>query len=159
MNDILVLLINLDRSPERLETSSAALAAADVNFERISGVDGAQIDLNALPNFDAARARRAMGRVLTAGEVGCYLSHLAAISRFLETDAAQCLVLEDDFEVQPGAFETVAGLPGCLAGTNWDVAHLSQPAKKHFKIRPSTLPVEIHRAFYTKPTPSAALFF
>gem|GEM_PF-4051381 len=58
MNDILVLLINLDRSPERLETSSAALAAADVRFERISGVDGAQIDLNALPNFDAARARR-----------------------------------------------------------------------------------------------------
>lgn len=158
MDSILVLLINLDRSPERLQRSSAALTAADVRFERLPGVDGGQIDLDALPNFDADKAKRKMGRPLTGGEVGCYLSHLAAIDRFLASDAPNLLVLEDDVDPQPRAFEMVAALPRVLEGTDWDVVQLARPPKKHFKVLDTTLPFELGRAFYMPITTTALLW-
>lgn len=37
-----------------------------------------------------------MGKKTNAGEIGCYLSHYKAISRFLETDKKYTLILEDD---------------------------------------------------------------
>ena len=59
------------------------------------------------------------------GEIGCYLSHLAAMQAFLATDASHALILEDDATLLPAlpdvlaratSRETVATLGRAQAG-------------------------------------------
>jgi len=96
MHSLGVYVINLDGSRDRLQTISQRLAAFDIAFERVSAVDGRQLDLSALTDYEAARAERYMGRSLVGGEIGCYRSHLKVAAQFLSSDARYALVLEDD---------------------------------------------------------------
>ena len=74
-----VFLINLDRNPERLETARAALAPVGIVPERVAAVDGRALPPGQLAQIEAA-AMVAIGRALSPGEVGCFLSHLEAAS-------------------------------------------------------------------------------
>ena len=96
MQALKVYVINLDGSTQRLDEISARLAAFGTGFERVSAFDGRKLDLAAVPDYDAARAESYMGRSLVGGEIGCYRSHLDVAARFLASDAAYALVLEDD---------------------------------------------------------------
>ena len=97
MSTPLILLINLDRSPDRLRAVTEHLGARGINFQRISALDGAKMDLARYA--DAARYKRCHGRDLRASEVGCYASHLKAMGLFLETSQQTCIILEDDARV------------------------------------------------------------
>lgn len=88
--------INLDRSPDRMERIGHELAAHDIAYERHAAVDGRSLDLSAEPDFDAQGYVRLHGKKPVANEVGCYLSHMGVMKRFLETSHEHCLVLEDD---------------------------------------------------------------
>jgi len=90
------LAVNLDGSDDRWRAVSAALARAGIAFDRLPAIDGRARPPDAFPDYDGARAMRHMGRGLVGGEVGCYLSHLAAARAFLDTGAPHGLVLEDD---------------------------------------------------------------
>lgn len=96
MQSLQTYLINLDGSTERLNAISERLTSYGIGFERVSAVDGRGLDLSTLPDYDAARAERYMGRSLVGGEIGCYRSHLKVAERFLQSDASHALVLEDD---------------------------------------------------------------
>lgn len=76
-----IYIISLKRRPERLEATLAHLRAP---VTVLDAVDGRDLDLSSL---DTA---------LTTGEVGCFLSHLAAMRRVAEGSADWALVLEDD---------------------------------------------------------------
>ena len=105
----LYLLINLDRSPERLETTGTHLSARGIAYRRLRGVDGNTLTLRA-PAVLPSAYRRYHGRTLRAAEVGCYLSHLSAMETFLASAHDYCVVLEDDVEVVPDFAEAVADL-------------------------------------------------
>ena len=105
----LYLLINLDRSPERLETTGTHLAARGITYRRLRGVDGKTLTL-APPAVQPFAYRRYHGRTLRAAEAGCYLSHLSAMETFLATAHDYCVVLEDDVEVVPDFADAVADL-------------------------------------------------
>jgi glycosyl transferase family 25 len=95
-----VLLINLDGSVERLRKATAQLAAAGVRFERLPAVDGrllSEAERQRLAPWD----RRAFFKPLSPGEIGCYLSHLAALERIVKEGWPRALVLEDDFILTP----------------------------------------------------------
>jgi glycosyl transferase family 25 len=96
MQSLKTYVVNLDGSADRLEAISARLDAFDVDFERVPAFDGRKLDMSTLDEYDAGRARRYMGRDLVGGEIGCYRSHLAVASRFLNSNARYALVLEDD---------------------------------------------------------------
>lgn len=52
------------------------------------------------PPYDAAQARRFMGRELSRGEIGCFLSHYHVMKEFIERDGPDwLLVFEDDVDV------------------------------------------------------------
>lgn len=163
MQDVQVYLINLDRSPDRLKTASALLAGAGVSFERLPAVDGKTLDLAGLAQYDAETAARTVGHALLPGEVGCYLSHLESLERFLATDARYSLVLEDDFNVDAGGFATLAAvLDWARDGDDaWHVANLSRPAKKFWRaarvldVAPETV---LQRAYYLPITTTALLW-
>jgi len=129
------LLINLGRSPDRLQSATACLEAAGIAFERIDEVDGTLSDLTRHPDYDADQARKRYGRDLTSNEIGCYLSHRKCVETFVRSDAEYALVMEDDLTM-PLDFSTVFNdaidwLARHYKG-RWDMLNVGAKARKVF---------------------------
>lgn len=89
--------INLDRSPQRWTETAEALSGLGIEAVRLSAVDGKTVPSNSwMPKFDSRKFRFCHGLDAVPGEYGCYASHLAAISAFLETSDETCVIFEDD---------------------------------------------------------------
>ena len=69
----------------------------------------------------------AKGRPLYPGELGCYSSHYAAWRMFLETDARQLLVLEDDTIVDWGFLEKLVARDLQAAGVPYLRLYAKRP--------------------------------
>lgn len=127
-----VYLINLDSSQDRLASATRQLRAAGLSFERVPAFDGRALRPQDFPDYDPAGAVAYMGRPLRGGEIGCYLSHLAAARRFLESGAKCGIVFEDDAALKPGF---AAGLEILLPWLDrhrdsWDLVNLGSPQHK-----------------------------
>jgi glycosyl transferase family 25 len=85
-----ILVINLDRSPDRLAFMASQLDRLGLAFMRSSAVDGASI-----PAKEFNRLSRTYMRPLSRSELGCLLSHANAWRHCVET-GRPALVLEDD---------------------------------------------------------------
>lgn len=94
-------LINLDRSPGRLEFMRAQFEALGLAVERVPAVDGSAIDLTSHS-----------GSGLTPGEIGCFLSHRAIWGKLVGSTDEHALVVEDDIRLS-------GTLPGLLANMDW----------------------------------------
>ena len=84
-----------------------------------------------LAGYDRAGALAKSGRTLSAGEIGCYLSHVDCARRFLASGADHALVLEDDFHADadlPAFLQALAAHLGPRA--DWDVVNLGNAAKR-----------------------------
>ena len=79
---VIVQIINLDRSADRMAQMASALDQQNVSYVRLPGVDGKSGPPEVIANYDAQRSKRLFGRPLLAGEVGCYQSHLNAAQAF-----------------------------------------------------------------------------
>ncbi len=97
--NIVTYLINLDDSTDRLATATQSLRVAHMDFERVPAYDARQKNPLEIPGYDEQRALGYMGRKLKGGELGCYMSHLDCVRRFLTTDADYAVVLEDDMTI------------------------------------------------------------
>ncbi|KAF1019856.1 MAG: hypothetical protein GAK30_02877 [Paracidovorax wautersii] len=116
-------IINMDRSPERLQAVAAWLQAYGVPWVRVPAVDGRALDLNSHPDVSVQDYRRLHGKEINPAEVGCYLSHIHAFRQFLASTHDFALILEDDavFPENPQAvLASLVAMPG-----RWDVAKLS----------------------------------
>ena len=105
-----ILLIDLDRSKDRLAFQEEQFRRIGLTFERIAAVDGSLL-------ADSAYRRRAYlwERPLSRGEVGCLLSHQACWLQVMKT-GRDTLVFEDDVVLAP---EIVAlmGKAGAIGGS------------------------------------------
>lgn len=81
---MLILLINLERRPDRLEFMTAQLGALGLPFKRIDAIDGAS------GSFGPGTP------TLMGAERACALSHRKAWQYFLDSGDDRCLILEDD---------------------------------------------------------------
>jgi len=107
-----ILVINLDRSSERLAFQRAQADRLGLGFTRIVAVDGMELT-------DDVYRRHAFSwqRTLTRNEVACLLSHAKCWQYALE-NRCNVLVMEDDAVVSPEIYNFLAiasGLEGCLA--------------------------------------------
>lgn len=125
-------LINLDGSDARLASASAQLIAENIDFERVPAFDGRGRDLASFPDFDPEAGARYMGRPMRGGEVGCYLSHLDCLRRFLAGDADYVLIFEDDLELAPDFHATLHKILDWLEARpqDWDLINLGGERKK-----------------------------
>ncbi|WP_269930566.1 glycosyltransferase family 25 protein [Aminobacter sp. HY435] len=83
--------INLDRSPQRLERMSALFDSLGLEFTRIAAVDGRQLPPAARPVSE-----RGGGYRLADGEIGCFLSHIKCWQAIAEAPTEYSVVFEDD---------------------------------------------------------------
>ncbi len=125
--DLKILVINLARSSERRAGMRRQLEALGVDFEFVAAVDGRDFDVQAHPAYDSPRRRRAFGRDLNGGELGCLLSHRAIFQRMVDEGLEQVLVLEDD--VVLGA-DFLAVMPSILAAAeHYDIVRFLSASK------------------------------
>lgn len=106
--DLVCLVINLDRSPQRLVRLAEGLALAGQPFERISAIDGQALDPHHWAELDRRAYQQHHGKEPTANELACCLSHVAAMRCFLATPNEWALILEDDAQVPANLREVVA---------------------------------------------------
>jgi glycosyl transferase family 25 len=114
--------INLDRSPDRLALMRQQLTRLEMEWERVPAVDGATL---ALPNAGIVNERAFKRRhhaLLRHGEIGCYVSHHVAITRFLASGADAGVILEDDVELPSDLPALLALLATCPQ--QWDLVKL-----------------------------------
>jgi glycosyl transferase family 25 len=120
----LILVINLDRAADRLQRIARRLDDLGLPWTRVPAVDGRLLgDDERRRWLDEAAFGRHHGMTPLPGELGCYLSHVQALRRFLASDAPAALILEDD--VQPGD-DLHRVLDALLAHPQrWDMVKLS----------------------------------
>jgi glycosyl transferase family 25 len=117
-----VLLINLDRSPDRLAAATQSFAEVGVLPQRLPGIDARVADMSVFP-VDRKSFARAHGRSLIhPGEIGCYQSHLKALRVFLESGKPFGLILEDDTVPEPWLPATLTTLFDW--SEDWDIVPL-----------------------------------
>ncbi len=102
-----VKLINLDASEGRLKSATDSLVAAGFDFERFPAIDGRKRNDLVAEYYDDEGALKVMGRSLSRGEIGCYLSHLICLKEFLSGSDSLLLVIEDDFAFVRGGAEAI----------------------------------------------------
>lgn len=123
MESLQTWVINLDRAPERLARIRAQLDRLQLPYTRLAAIDARAFTPEQAAALDHAAYHRKHGMTPVAGELGCYLSHVAVMQRFLASDAAAALVLEDDVLLHDGLPAALRGLlrhPG-----RWDMVKLS----------------------------------
>ena len=118
-----VWLINLDSNPERFKSATEQLSKIGLLAERFSAIYGKNLqpdDITAC--YDAKLNQQKFRRPLSAGEIGCYLSHRALWQRMIDEHIPVALILEDDIDIEP---EFVTVLKKINRLENWDMMKLA----------------------------------
>ena len=132
---LLTLVINLDDARQRLIETEQQLGDAGLSFERLAAIDGRKRGLADWAEYDPDRALRVLGGDLTSGEIACYLSHVKALNRFMETDKSQLLVLEDDVLIPVSSVTEILQVSEWLehqGNLEWDVVNFSQSPSRFY---------------------------
>ena len=105
-----ILVISLAGEEERRKRVRKQIEALGLVFEFFPAVDGRKLNPMASPAYDSVRRRRAFGRDLTGGEIGCLLSHRAIYEKMVAEALDEVLVLEDDAILGPDFPSVLAAL-------------------------------------------------
>jgi glycosyl transferase family 25 len=137
--------INLDRCEARWTRTAQRLSDLGVSFSRAPAHDGALLSPDEIAQFTSFRPRHHNGPWL-AGQVGCFLSHLAVWSAISRSDAQYHVVLEDDMVPSESAARYLTSSDWVPA--NADILRLETSTNRirlAKPVRPKTTDREVHR--------------
>lgn len=157
---VLVQVINLDRSPERLRAIGADLALAGLEWTRLPAIEPDKDYATTLPSYQRARAHYLFGRDLTRGEVGCFASHLMALRALVNSGYETGLILEDDAQPDQDMGQTITDIATALASTspNWACVNLSYTTRLRRRAIASVASNTLYRAYQFPLLTSALLW-
>ena len=81
---VIAYLINLERANDRLVSATETFNKVGIKFELEVAVDGKKISLPH-QNYSELKYNLFHGKKTNLGELGCYLSHLNVLKKFLAT--------------------------------------------------------------------------
>lgn len=124
------LVINMDRSPDRLAFMESQCAKAGLAFTRVPGLLADDLPPALRSSFfDDAGTRT---RSLKAGEIGCFAAHLSIFAGMAAGRYGPvALVLEDDCALPADLGEVIDALLRA-APAGWDVMRLSNKPKRAY---------------------------
>jgi GR25 family glycosyltransferase involved in LPS biosynthesis len=127
--------INLRRRREKWRRMQRRFAQQKLSARRVAAIEGRAVDPRSLPpalialDYDTTqnaawdpRVRPGVQCRLTAGEIGCILSHLSVWEAVLAERLPRAIVLEDDVDLAPRFRARVEQL--LPASGRWDVFYL-----------------------------------
>ena len=108
-----IYVVSLARAVERRANITARLDSASVNYEIFNAVDGEKLDLHSLRDRlrDYDLGRLIHGRMMSRGEIGCYLSHYTLWEKIVAEETPFAVVLEDDTVWDDDFFTIAEKLP------------------------------------------------
>lgn len=95
-DNYVVLLINLDKSTERLAHCDRLLTSNGILYERIPAVYGKDLSLDELNSIKETGTKGQYYKTLLVGEIGCYMSHRKTWQYIVDRQLDFAVVLEDD---------------------------------------------------------------
>ncbi len=98
------LVINLDRSPERLIHIGSQFSTFGLNFERVAAVDGRELDDAVLAMQPVSKQWKKMNKA----EIACFMSHRKCWAIIAEGSDAYSAVIEDDVFFSPSATQALS---------------------------------------------------
>ncbi|MDR0327832.1 MAG: glycosyltransferase family 25 protein [Planctomycetaceae bacterium] len=128
-----VYVINLDRSPERLNDFVQSFGAVGLEIVRVPAVDGSEITLPH-PDYNERKHQLYQGETTGMGVVGCYFSHIKALRQFLESDEETSLICEDDVSAKPELPQILDNL--LVLKKHWDFVRLGGLRAPSMRIGP-----------------------
>ena len=115
-------IINLETAADRWAAIAQRFAATRIPVVRVPAVNGNTLELP-IPEFHEKYFRLRHGRATNPREIGCYLSHVAALRAFLETGDAHGLICEDD--IIPGPEFDDAIESALIHARHWNVLRVT----------------------------------
>ena len=116
----LTLVINLDKSHQRLARISSRLDELEMPYERISAVFGESLSASELGAFYSRTLNaKIYRRPLSNAEIGCYMSHIKAWQTIVDRGLPCALVMEDDLIIDNEIKEFAQKLSA--SNTGWDI--------------------------------------
>lgn len=117
--------INLDRHPERRDATVDQLEALGIGYTRVAGIDYRELDEATIRSaIDPAPTAR-FKRVLSPGEIACFLSHLKVWREIARGPAEMAWVFEDDVLFVAGARDAMLAIES--GDRDWDMVRLFCP--------------------------------
>ncbi len=116
MNTLSIYAISLPNSAERRRCLAIELEKLGLPYSIIDAIDGNKLSLEQLRKVCPRELSLRVERALSPSEVGCSLSHRAALQSFLNSKYQYALILEDDAVPASNASELISllleGAPG-----------------------------------------------
>lgn len=138
-----VFLINLERDVKRLEAATAELRRHNQAWNRVPAVDGQLLTSEKVARVYDPRGNAEQGKhPMTAPEIGCYLSHLKAWEKIVESGAPGGVVFEDGFTVTGDLGQALLGLAADQG--RWDMVKLFSPRPDGKLLRRRRLIGDLH---------------
>lgn len=127
-----VYVINLDNSLSRWEKISQDLENLNASFERVSAIYGKSIDWQAASDDNYCRSY--MGRSIQPGEVGCFMSHVKALQKFIDDAEDFAIILEDDSQVSPDLLKVTDDVLARLKNSDFYAVNLGPSDYKYASV-------------------------
>lgn len=126
------IVINLDRSVERMNFMNSQLLSTGIDYIRFSAISDASPDHDSLLN--SKKFRRLFGRDISKGELGCFHSHMHCLKDFISGNDRSIVILEDDVYLPDSITDFIENLSDTLATSfeDWQCVNLSSPYDKRF---------------------------
>lgn len=114
--------INMEGAVSRMEHMKSQLAAAGLEYVRQEGVVGSQLR-EPHEHFSRWSYRYLHGRKWAPRELGCYLSHIECLKKFIASDYDYALILEDDATVDKNLLNILS--QATAFSNDWNMLRLS----------------------------------
>lgn len=128
-----IYLINLDRAKERLELMHNQFEKYNIEYERVEAIDAKELDDNIYC------VENKYDRSLVSGEIGCYLSHVKTLNKFINSENDFAIIIEDDAILQDDFKDiiekTLLDYDNLVDKDKWDILKLYNGKRKHIKIK------------------------
>ena len=115
-----VIVISLKKSAERRKQAESTLNNTGLKWSFLDAIDGATLDKKNNAHV-SLKTKQLCGYELSAGEVGCFLSHKRAWEQCIKYNQVT-LILEDDFKLTSTFNEIIDILTNHL--TSWELLRL-----------------------------------
>ncbi|KAF1383538.1 hypothetical protein PFLUV_G00132920 [Perca fluviatilis] len=127
-----IFLINLKRRSDRRDRMLSSLAVLGINTTLTEAVDGKALNssqlqamgIDMLPGYRDPYSER----VLTRGEIGCFLSHHKIWKQVVQQELQQVLVMEDDVRFEPRFCSRLVTIMENVqrVGLEWDLIYVGR---------------------------------
>ncbi|MFQ3203558.1 MAG: glycosyl transferase family 25 [Pseudoalteromonas tetraodonis] len=116
-------IINMQGCEDRWETTLKRLTSLHLNAERFEATIGKNLsEEETLKWYCPKKNKKRYNRNLSAGEIGCYVSHMRLWQKMVNENMPFCVVLEDDLFIEASLKDVV---DAALKLKNWDLIKLS----------------------------------